>query len=132
MIQISLRYNYNTNLTLFTSLQFTCYLQVTELQQILSVNQLNAQVKLLEVWKALNVQKYPLAIKQQSSTHEGVLTRADNKNRPCEIGMASVTTKTCISDAVRLWNLAPQKIKSCGSPFQAKREIKTFVKSLPV
>ena len=32
---------------------------------MLSVNQLNAQVKLLEVWKAMNVEDYPLKIKQQ-------------------------------------------------------------------
>ena len=34
--------------------------------EILSVNQLNAQVKLLEVWKALNLADYPLQIQQQA------------------------------------------------------------------
>ena len=76
---------------------------------IMSVNQLNAQAKLLEVWKALNVPKYPLKIKKQSQQHVGVSTRADIKERPCDVGRSTNTKKTCISDAIRLWNLAPEK-----------------------
>ena len=34
---------------------------------ILSVNQFNAQIKLLEIWKSLNVEKYPLTIKVQNT-----------------------------------------------------------------
>ena len=84
---------------------------------MLAVNQLNAQIKLLEIWKALNVENYPLAIKKQNTTHEGALTRADRQNRPCEVGKSSLTHKTCISDAIRLWNLVPEKKKLsvCGS-----------------
>ena len=31
----------------------------------ISVNQLNAQIKLLEIWKSLNIVGYPLVIRQQ-------------------------------------------------------------------
>ena len=99
---------------------------------MLSVNQLNAQIKLLEIWKSLNVDKYPLMIKQQSTDHDGVQTRADKLNRPCEVGKTSLTQKTCISDAIRLWNLAPDQIKDCFSVGQAKAAIKTFVRTLPI
>ena len=75
---------------------------------VLAVNQLNAQMKLLEMWKAINVDKYPLQLKQQNS---GATTRAD---------------------AVRVWNLAPDQIKDCKSIGQAKKAIKTFVEKLPV
>ena len=34
---------------------------------VLSVNQLNAQVKLAEIWKALHVDDYPLKIEQQNT-----------------------------------------------------------------
>ena len=60
---------------------------------MLAVNQMNAQSKLLEVWKALNVPKYPLSIKQQSRNHEGVSTRADSKQRPCDVGRSTITKK---------------------------------------
>ena len=99
---------------------------------ILSVNQLNAQIKLLEIWKSLNVEKYPLTIKVQNTEHTGASTRADKSNRPVEIGKSCLTQKTCISDAIRLWNLAPEKIKCCLSVGQVKKEIKSFVKILPV
>ena len=75
----------------------------------MSVNQLNAQAKLLEVWKALNVPKYPLKIRKQSQQHKRVSTRADIKERPCDVERSANTKKTCISDAIRLWNLAPEK-----------------------
>ena len=51
-----------------------------------SINQLNASVKLLEMWKALNVDNYPLSIKRQEINAEGVSTRADQAGRPIEIG----------------------------------------------
>ena len=45
---------------------------------MLSVNQLNAQMKLVEIWKALNVGDYPLKIERQSTQTNGVSTRADS------------------------------------------------------
>ena len=89
-----------------------------------AVNQLNGQAKLLEMWKALNIPKYPLEIKRQSQNENGVTTRADNKERPCEIGRSCLTQKTCISDAIRLWNLGPENVHLCRTVYQAKREIK--------
>ena len=99
---------------------------------IMSVNQLNAQIKLLEVWKAQNVSNYPLKIAQQSINSEGVSTRAAHSGRPCEIGKSVLAQKTCISDAIRLWNRAPSKIVECKSLQTAKIEIKLFVKTLPI
>ena len=99
---------------------------------MLAVNQLNAQVKLLEMWKALNGNKYPLEIKQQSNSHDRAVTRADAINRPCEIGKSVLTQSTCISDAIRLWNGAPHSIKNCLTAYRAKKEIETYIKTLPV
>ena len=99
---------------------------------MLSVNQLNAKAKLLEVWKALNLHNYPLTIKQQWTDHIGVSTRADTKKRHCEIGKTTLTKKTCISDAIKNWNLAPEKIKQCNTAYQAKKQIRIFVCALPI
>ena len=99
---------------------------------MLAVNQLNVQIKLLEIWKSLNVEKYPLTVQQQSTDHSGMATKADQSQRPVEIGKTILTQKSCISDAIRVWNQAPDKIKRCLSISQAKKEIKAFVKTLPV
>ena len=97
-----------------------------------SVNQLNAQIKLQEIWKALNVDNYPLKISQQRANMSGVSTRAGQSGRPIEIGKKHLTQKTSISDAIRVWNLAPQKVNESKSLYQAKKEIKNFVKTLPI
>ena len=99
---------------------------------LLSVNQLNAQIKLMEVWKALNVEDYPLVIKQQETSQTGAVTRAAENRRPIEIGKSSQSKNTCVSDAVRVWNLAPEEVKGTKSLFLAKKAIKDYVKSLPV
>ena len=39
--------------------------------------------------------------------------------------------KTCIMDAMRLWNIAPVEITSSTSLSSAKKETKNIVKTLP-
>ena len=80
---------------------------------LMSVNQINAQIKLLEIWKSTS-------------------TRACTKGRLCELGKTSVVQNTCISDAKKLWNRAPAIITTCESMYIAKKEIKKFVKNLPI
>ena len=98
---------------------------------MLSVNQLNAGIKLLEMWKALKVDNYPLKIKSQYHNEEGINTRADMAGRPIEIGKSVLTQKTSVSDAIHLWNKAPINFAECSSIHQVKRAIKSYVKSLP-
>ena len=99
---------------------------------LLSVNQLNANIKLVEIWKALNVDDYPLKIEQQSTNNHRVSTRADTKEKPIEIGKTVLTQKSCVSDAIRLWNSAPASISNCVTLSLAKLEIKKFVRQLPI
>ena len=89
-----------------------------------SVNQLNAQCKLLEIWKALNMEDYPLKIEQQAVNQDGVSTRADTRGRPMQIGKSNVVQRSCVSDAIRVWNLAPMSVTNSTSLYQAKNEIK--------
>ena len=100
--------------------------------KILPVNQLKAQIKLLEIWKALNVEGYPLKIQQQSADINRVSTRADQRARPVEIGLKNLTKNTCVSDAIRVWNKAPVQVTSSLTVYQAKKEIKNYVTTLPI
>ena len=99
---------------------------------ILSINQLNAQVKLLEIWKALNLEDYPLQIKQQSAPLTGMTTRADLKGKAIEIGRSNLTKSTSVSDSIRVWNLAPDSVTGAKSVSIAKKAIKDYVKNLPI
>ena len=84
------------------------------------------------MWKALSIEDYPLKIEQQNTCDRNVSTRAASRGRPCEIGMSTLTQNTCISDAIRLWNLAPTNVTCSNTVYQAKKEIKMFVKNLPI
>ena len=100
--------------------------------KISSVNQLNAQAKLFEIWKAIHIPDYPLQIGKQTVQHEGATTRADANERTKEVGTSTIAQKTCISDAIRKWNIAPELLKNSKSLFQAKREIKNYERGLPI
>ena len=99
---------------------------------VLSVNQMNAQIKLQQMWKALNMEDYPLTINQQSVPESGVTTRASLWGKPVEIGTSNLTQSTCTSDAIRVWNKAPKSVTECLTLYQVKKAIKEFVKSLPI
>ena len=54
--------------------------------ELLSVNQLAAQIKLGEMWKAMIIEDYPLKVEQRRIMEEGAATRAATSSKPCEIG----------------------------------------------
>ena len=99
---------------------------------MLSVNQLNASIKLLMVWKAFNIDNYPLKIDRQNSSATSRTTRADSAGKPIEIGKTLIVQKTSVSDAIRVWNNTPKSITGSVSLYQAKKEIRKFVKLLPI
>ena len=78
------------------------------------------------------MREYPLKIEQQSVNQDGVSTRADSRGRPLEIGRSSAVQKSCVSDAIRLWTLAPFEVTNSKSLTEAKNEIKKFARKLPV
>ena len=49
-----------------------------------------------------------------------------------EIGGTNKAKKTFINDSVRVWNKAPQSLKLSPSLSCAEKEIKLFVKTLPI
>ena len=99
---------------------------------MLSVNQLNAKIKLIEIWKALNIDKYPLKIPTQSVSDEQMNTRAMTSSRPIENEASCLIAKSCVSDAIKLWNKAPLELKNCKSLYSVKKLARAFALTLPV
>ena len=100
---------------------------------LLSINQINAQIKLTETWKAINNDKVipinSLKIKQKEGDR---MSRSATNGNLMELGTSNMARQTFINDSARVWNRAPQTIKNCSSLYSAKKEIKKFVKTLPV
>jgi hypothetical protein len=96
---------------------------------MLSINLMNAHIKLTETWKAINLQNYPIKVYKQSITNLGSTTRASTYRKLIKPG--TKTIKTSISDSTRIWNNAQAAIKSCMRLHSAQNEIKKFLKSIP-
>ena len=99
---------------------------------MLSVNQMNAQIKLSEAWKVTNVPDYPTKWELKTTADDERLTRATGANHIPETAKSNLTQASFNNDAKRLWNKAPLSIKNSTTIQMAKKNIKTFVKSLPI
>ena len=98
----------------------------------LSVNQLNAQMKLLDMWKANNINTYPIKVNKVVCVGDRSTTRAVTNGSLQETGRTILAKNTFYNDAVVAWNLAPEAIKKCATIWSAKKQIKEFVKKLPI
>ena len=101
-------------------------------QQMLSVNQIAAQIKLTEIWKAINVPKFPIKVRKQETPMDSRTTRGVTNGKIIEEGSSTLIVNSCIGDATRLWNRAPEGIKTTSTIASAKSEIKKFVLTLPI
>ena len=66
-----------------------------------------------------------------SGKNESIVTRAQTMSKLVEPGLSDLTIKTCISDATRSWNFAPNEVKNSPSIIKAKKNIKAFAKTFP-
>ena len=99
-----------------------------ERNNMLSINQMHAQIKITEMWKATNFKNYPLDIGKLQPTDDGRITRGITEGKLIE----PVTLNTFVGNATRLWNKVPNSIKSSKSISIAKREIKKYCGQLPI
>ena len=99
---------------------------------MLSVNQVNAQVKLTEIWKSINDDKYPIQSQKLNYNTEARSTQASNRGA---LKIEASTLKrqaTFLNDAFKIWNAASSNIKNSKSLAIAKKEIRKFATTLPI
>ena len=101
---------------------------------LLSVNQMAAQIKLTEAWKAMNVTNYPVKMRVERTKAPGQSRqlRASSVRDMEEGGRYKTTQASFVRDAGRLWNRAPNAIKESLTIATAKREIKKYCKTIPI
>ena len=97
--------------------------------EMLSVNQMNASIKITEAWKNAQDIDYPLKFKRVTNE---CYTRATINGDLIEFGKTDLVKATFLSDASKAWNRTPQTIKDCTTVWSAKKAIKSFVKQLPI
>ena len=101
---------------------------------LLSVNQLAAQIKLIEVWKSVNVEGHPLSLDPYTNPERRCLTKLrPQQNRVFnDTHKLKITSHSFCTDAARVWNQAPAEIKSATTLNAAKSAILKYATSLPV
>ena len=100
--------------------------------KILSVNQMNAQKKLTEMWKSIHIVNYPIKTDLIVDYTEGTNTRSRNLGLLKEEKVTVKSQRSYTNDAIHIWNQAPNSIKDCVSIYSAKKAIKAFVALLPI
>ena len=107
------------------------YKSLAEKLGLLLVNQVNAQVKITEMWKAINGDSNALKVSIKQKSSDPAITRADKNVTLLEQGLTELCKKTFLNDAAHVWNVSPDSIKTIKSIYSAKKAIKSFVKTLP-
>ena len=59
-----------------------------------SVNQINCQIKWIEIWKSQNFADHPLKLKKTDSLHDTIITRACTNGRLIEDTKSNINNKT--------------------------------------
>ena len=99
---------------------------------LLSVYQINAQIKLIEVWKSKNIDSYPIQWTKRNEVIKRSGLKCTNKPELVISGTSLIQSNTFINDVARVWNAAPNEIKMCKSIGSAKRFIKEYIITLPI
>ena len=82
-----------------------------------AVNQIMAQIKICEMWKANNIDNYPIKVETPQRNEESKVTRAITNIVLKESAKSNVTMSTFINDA---WNKCTDNIKEAKSYNAAK------------
>ena len=100
--------------------------------KIPSVNQINAQTKVIQVWKSQHSSSFPIQWQRRNEAIQDRRTRSSQANKLTELTGGLVFSSSFISDAARIWNLAPEEVKSSKSLYSAKKRIQKFSLTLPL
>ena len=99
-----------------------------------SVNQLAAEIKLIEAWKIMKVPEYPIILdtnNPQRDTGDRVVRDATTRQWK-EHAKYKNSRESFNIDAAKLWNNADQNIKNAETLQSAKTLIKKFCRTLEI
>ena len=99
---------------------------------MLSVNQMAAQIKLTEMWKATHIEDYPIKVERRSEKIEEKMTRSVIRGDIIISGISSSSNKSFMVSGAKLWNKAPAAIREANTLLMAKKEIFKLCKTWPI
>ena len=97
----------------------------------LSINQMSCEIRLVEVWKSLNLENYCLKELFEKITSSQT-TRSENKIRLKANFKTRLRESSFHYPSVQVWNSAPSSVTKATSESQARKAIRDYVKTLPI
>jgi len=101
---------------------------------LLSINQLAAKIKLIEGWKIVNNEEYPLSLDPYNRKREEIshYLRTQPNRIFNDTSKLSKSESSFHLDTARLWNNSPSAVRDATSLPMAKSAIDIYCKSLPL
>ena len=96
------------------------------------MNQINAQIKITEVWKSQNIKKYPTQWIKRHDVISRAGLKSSNKLELMIKGTSCLQSQTFYNDAAKVWNGVPNDIKECKTLSAAKKRIRSNIQTLPI
>ena len=101
---------------------------------MLSVNQINAQIKICEMWKSTRIPKYPIKTELIQRPADVANTRAVSLGELKEGKLSNASQRTFLNDAMHIWNKTPINIglntgSNSGGGRILKKKLTTYVYS---
>ena len=101
---------------------------------MLSVNQINAQIKICEMWKSTRIPKYPIKTELIQRPADVANTRAVSLGELKEGKLSNASQRTFLNDAMHIWNKTPiniglNTVSNSGGGRILKKKLTTYVYS---
>ena len=99
-----------------------------------SVNQLAAEIKITEAWKAHNITNYPykLELNNPDRNDGGRIVRTTTTKMWNDASKSKAASISMSRDCAKLWNTAPTNIINAPNLYGAKRLIKAYCRTLEI
>ena len=88
---------------------------------------MSCEVRLIEVWKSLNLENYCL-----KDLFERVNSRNNERIRLKSAFKSRLRENSFHYPSVRIWNAAPSTVTHAKTEAQARKAIRNFVQTLPI
>ena len=89
---------------------------------MLSVNQINTQIKLSEMWTAVKDIDHPFMLEKKETGFNARAMRSITNEMLPVLSFSELSKNTFINDGIKAWNSAPIKIKNCLNYASAKKQ----------
>ena len=98
----------------------------------LSINQLSCEIRLIEVWKALNIENHCLNNLFEKATTDRGITRSAGLNKLKTHFKSKIRDNSFVYPSIQIWNSAPSEITTAETESRARTAIRKYVKTLPI